>query len=81
MSISRRDLSFLLPALAAAQSKQTTPLPSKVYHHGQIPYAGDDKKKARRFFFGPNRSGFQLEMHETILGAGRQRVFAPRSVA
>jgi XRE family transcriptional regulator, regulator of sulfur utilization len=70
MTISRRDLSFLLPALAAAQGRQTTALPSKIYHHGQIPYAGDDKKKARRFFSGPNRSGFNLEMHETILGPG-----------
>jgi XRE family transcriptional regulator, regulator of sulfur utilization len=73
MKISRRDLSLLLPALAgraAAQPRQTTTLESKVYQHAQLPYAGDDKKKGRRFLFGPNRSGFNIEMHETILGPG-----------
>lgn len=87
MKFSRRDLSFLLPALAAgiqakaalrldasavAQEKQTPTLPSKVYHHQQIPYAGDQKKKARRFFYGANHSAFNFEMHETILGPGTE---------
>ena len=74
MSISRRELAALLPALAAANAAaQQTPgpaLPSKVYHSSQIPYAGDQKKKGRRFFYGHNRSGFNMEMHETILGPG-----------
>jgi quercetin dioxygenase-like cupin family protein len=76
MSLSRRDLGALLPALlaanAAAQKKTTTILPSKIYHHAQIPYDGNDTKKGREFFFGPNHSGFQLEMHETILGPGTE---------
>lgn len=73
MKFSRRDLSFLLPALAAsavAQEKQAPTLQSRVYHHQQIPYDGDQKKKARKFFYGANRSGFSFEMHETILGEG-----------
>jgi XRE family transcriptional regulator, regulator of sulfur utilization len=72
MTLSRRELTALLPALAAANATaQTTPaqmLPSKIYHSNRIPYEGDQKKKGRRFFYGANRSGFNLEMHETILG-------------
>ena len=71
MPISRRHLGLLLPALAAAQQTRTK-LPSKVYHHGAIPYTGDATKKARRFFYGVNRGDFNLEMHETILGPGVQ---------
>ena len=77
---------MMLPALAAAQAAhaeqaaatpqaagqgpQTTPLPAKVYHSSAIPYKGDEKKKARRFFYGPEQSGYNLEMHETVLGPG-----------
>ena len=31
---------------------------------------GDATKKARRFFYGPEQSGYDLEMHETVLGPG-----------
>jgi quercetin dioxygenase-like cupin family protein len=41
-----------------------------MYHHAQIPYAGNDQKKGRRFFMGETHGGFNLEMHETILGVG-----------
>lgn len=74
MNFSRRSINLLLPALAAYGAPlQETPdktLPSKTYHSNQIPYEGDQQKKGRRFFFGPNHSGFNLEMHETILGPG-----------
>ena len=74
MDISRRDLGFLLPALAAvntgAQERQAGTLDSKVYHSGKIAYEGDQKKKGRRFFYGKNHTGFKLEAHETVLGAG-----------
>ena len=71
MKISRRDWAFLLPAVAAAQTPAET-LPTKVYHSSKIPYSGDDKKKGRQFFHGPQHTGFNLESHETILGAGTQ---------
>ena len=58
------------PASQAPSGPQTTPLPAKVYHSAEIPYKGDGKKKARRFFFGPEQSGYNLEMHETVLGPG-----------
>ena len=72
-TISRRELVLMLPALAAVQTPQgpqTTPLPAKVYHSAEIPYNGDEKKKARRFFYGSEQSGYILEMHETVLGPG-----------
>ena len=76
MTFSRRDLATILPALAAtnaaAQSQQAAALPAKVYHAAQIPYIGDEKKKGRAFFRGAEHSGFNLEAHETILGAGTE---------
>jgi quercetin dioxygenase-like cupin family protein len=57
-------------ASAPVQGPRTTPLPARVYHSSAIPYKGDEKKKARRFFYGPEQSGYTLEMHETVLGPG-----------
>jgi quercetin dioxygenase-like cupin family protein len=73
MTCSRRELVMMLPALAATQATpapQTAPLPAKVYHSAEIPYAGDEKKKGRRFFYGAEHTGFNLECHETVLGPG-----------
>lgn len=80
MRVSRRELGWLLPAMAAVAATpkgaraQTTARPrltaSRMYHHAAIPYAGNDAKKARRFFTGETHGGFNLEVHETILGAG-----------
>ena len=74
MSLSRRDLSLLLPALvatgAAAQEKSNAGLPSKIYHNDKIPYEGDEKKKGREFLHMPTHGGFMIASHETILGAG-----------
>lgn len=61
----------LAPQAAPAQpGPQSTPLPAKVYHSSAIPYNGDETKKGRRFFYGPEHSGYVLEMHETVLGPG-----------
>jgi quercetin dioxygenase-like cupin family protein len=71
MKLSRRDLGFLLPALAAAQQRPTAGVaPSKIHHSAQIAYRGDERKKGRQFFRGTNHTGFDVEMHETVLGAG-----------
>lgn len=77
MNFSRRNLGFLLPALAAAaataQDKQTLPtLTSKVYRNDEIPYQGNDQKKSRSFFDGVTHAGFEVQVHETILGPGVQ---------
>ena len=78
--ISRRDLGILLPALAAVAAvrpagaqQPAAPRPkldTKMYHHAQVPYVGDDRKKGRRFFMGETHGGFNVETHETILGVG-----------
>ena len=74
MMFSRRDLAALLPALAVCRVAQQTSLPAvlpgKIYHSAQIPYTGPDEKKGRRFFLGTTHTGFNIETHETILGAG-----------
>jgi len=83
MPLSRRDLSFLLPALAAtgasAQQPQApqagTPAPratltGTVYHSDKIPFTGNATKTGRRFFMGKTHGGFNLEMHETTLAPG-----------
>jgi mannose-6-phosphate isomerase-like protein (cupin superfamily) len=74
MTFSRRDLAAWLPVLAVRASAQQAPapavLPGKIYHSAQIPYTGTDDKKGRRFFLGTTHTGFNLETHETILGAG-----------
>jgi quercetin dioxygenase-like cupin family protein len=79
--LSRRHFGLLVPALARAaqQQGQIQPLgspvpllPQKVYHDKQIAYTGNDEKKGRRFFFGATHGAFNLEMHETILGPGKE---------
>jgi quercetin dioxygenase-like cupin family protein len=88
MRVSRRHVALLLPALAAATAtpkklRAQTPAASppaprqklgatKMYPHASMPYAGDAKKKARRFFIGETHDGFNLEVHETILGPGTE---------
>ena len=75
MSLTRRNLSLLLPALAvsaAAREQKIQTLSTKVYHNGQLPYEGNQQKKSRRFFNGVEHSGFRVETHETILGPGTE---------
>jgi quercetin dioxygenase-like cupin family protein len=77
MTPSRRDLACLLPAFVAAVGRPASAqiaarekLDTKMYHHGRVPYVGNDQKKGRRFFMGETHGGFNLETHETILGVG-----------
>lgn len=75
MSISRRDLTWLLPALLprAARAQASAPvevMKSRAYDSGRIPYQGDEKKKGRRFFLSATHAGFAVECHETVLGPG-----------
>lgn len=72
MDLSRRDLSFLLPLLAVQAGGQDHPsnLGSKIYHPDQSTDLHGQPKKGGRIFFGMDHSGFQLEMHETVLGPG-----------
>ncbi len=71
LSLSRRELSCLLPFLSA-QAGQPSPenLSTKVYYPDQSTDLAGQKKKGSRIFLGADHSGFQLEMHETVLGPG-----------
>jgi quercetin dioxygenase-like cupin family protein len=60
----------LPPPAQRAPAGPTEVLPGKVFHSSQIPYKGDETKKARRFFYGLEHTGFALECHETVLGPG-----------
>lgn len=58
---------------SASPSSTTAPrarLDTRMYHHAGIPYTGNEQKKGRRFFTGETHGGFNLEMHETVLGVG-----------
>lgn len=73
MKVSRRELSFLLPALAAAgASAQGAALPSKVYAYGDLEVRTNatNKNKQRPVFDGATHTGFMVEMHETELAPG-----------
>ena len=72
MTFSRRDFGVLLPVLAGVAKGQPPArvMPSKVLNSAQLPYSGDARKKGRQFFRGANHSGFDIEMHETVLGPG-----------
>jgi (S)-ureidoglycine aminohydrolase len=71
MSCSRREIMMALPLLTGAggaMGQESRRLPAKVYHASKVPYVGDAKKKGRSFFHGTERSGFDIEAHETVLG-------------
>jgi XRE family transcriptional regulator, regulator of sulfur utilization len=74
LKVSRRDLGWLLPGLAAGAAAQqpaaVETMTSKAYSSDQIPYKGDDKKKGRQFFLAATHGGFKVECHETVLGPG-----------
>jgi quercetin dioxygenase-like cupin family protein len=72
MDVSRRELQFLLPLLAAQAKAQDHPirLDSKIYRPDQSTNLHGEPKKGGRIFFGTEHSGFTLEMHQTVLGPG-----------
>src|SRR5258708_7421036 len=71
MQLSRRDLSFLLPALAATQaSAEGTALPSKTFKFDDLPVKSNGKNKSRAVLKGDTHSGFPIEMHMTELAPG-----------
>jgi quercetin dioxygenase-like cupin family protein len=72
MDLSRRELHFLLPLLAAQAKAEDNPvrLDSKTYRPDQSTDLHGQPKKGGRIFFGTEHSGFALEMHQTVLGPG-----------
>lgn len=76
MEYTRRDLSLLLPALAAAgaaTAQTKTALPSHVFKYEDLPVkeSGEHKEnRGRAVLDGVNHSGFPIEVHMTDLAPG-----------
>ena len=71
VSYSRRDLSLLLPALAAGKVRAQNPaLPSKTYSFPDLPVRATGKNQQRAVLKGETHSGFPVELHLTELAPG-----------
>lgn len=72
MSISRRNLGFLLSALtSAAAAEPKTRLPSKAYRFEDLTVSGGGPMRSRAILTGESHSGVLLDLHETELAAGQ----------
>jgi quercetin dioxygenase-like cupin family protein len=76
MNCSRRDLRFLLPALAGAGARGQTnaapaKLPSKTFAFDDLPAKANGANKSRAIMNGLTHSGFPIEAHETDLAPGQ----------
>lgn len=73
MTMSRRELCLLLPALAAAAPAAHAAdgiLPAKAYPFRDLPVRGSGENQFRAVLNGKTHSGFEIELHETRLAAG-----------
>ena len=71
MDFSRRDVSLLLPLLAAARAgAQNAVLPSRSYEFSQIPAREEGENRLRQVFDGDTHNGVRIELHETELPPG-----------
>lgn len=71
MNYSRRDLSFLLPALMASVGKaQNSSLASTTYKYEDLRVRTNGPNRSRTYFNGETHTGVKLELHETELPSG-----------
>ncbi len=74
MKYTRRDLSILLPLLAAAdasaQKAPLAPLASKTYAFDELPVKKNGQNTSRAVLNGTTHEGCPLEMHITELAPG-----------
>ena len=71
MTYSRRDLSLLLPILAAAKAgAQGGVLQSKTYSFDQLPVHAGGGNQTRPVLDGETHAGVRIELHETELPPG-----------
>ena len=70
--MTRRDLSFLIPAIGAAgaASAQSGALPSKTYAYDDMPVKKNGPNSSRAILNGTIHDGCKLEMHLTELAPG-----------
>ena len=75
MSVSRRDINLLVPALMAARAAQSSPadiLPSKAYLFDELAVKVDPqtRNESRQVFRGETHGGFEIACHITKLQPG-----------
>ncbi len=71
MKFSRRELPFLWPALAAAQSNGgVKPLPSAAFRLEDLPARKSGSMTSRQILKGTTHAGFRIDVHESELPAG-----------
>src|SRR5713226_889482 len=72
MNYSRRDLSILLPALAAAgAAAQNSPLASNAYRFEDLPVHASGPNRSRPVLEGETHTGLPIELHMTELAPGQ----------
>ena len=79
MTLSRRDLAALVPALAAAQSatpqapqaKDKPTLASRAYRFDDLPVKVNGQNRSRDVFNGKNHAGYPVDLHITKLAPGQ----------
>jgi mannose-6-phosphate isomerase-like protein (cupin superfamily) len=76
MKISRRELSMLVPAVAAAQTpapkKEKPVLVSQTWEYKDLPVKPNGQNEGRAVFDGLTHSAYPVELHMTRLGPGQQ---------
>lgn len=71
MQISRRDISLLLPALAASSAAgASASMPSLALPFEKLPVKDNGKSASRQMFDGATHTGFHIDAHETQLQPG-----------
>jgi quercetin dioxygenase-like cupin family protein len=72
MELSRRDLRFFLPALAAAKvAAAGQALPSNTFRYEDLKVHGEGLNRERPIFQGETHTGVPIELHETELAPGQ----------
>ena len=73
MSLTRRDLNLLLPALAAsaAMAQDKKMLPSAAFKYEDLPVKVNGENRQRAVLNGTTHKGSAVEIHLTELGPGR----------
>ncbi len=70
MEYSRRQVCFLLPALAAAGAAENASLPAKAYRFEDLAVKREGENAFRAIFDGRTNTGLPLELHESDLAPG-----------
>ena len=69
MTLARRNLPFLLAALAEAQDKKTS-TPSQALPFESLPVKATGTNKGRQVMDAHTHTGYHFDIHETELGIG-----------